>query len=318
MKQYLLASILMLAYATSAQYHETSDLYYGTYSENYIMRWQFQNLCQHVYDPHTDRFLWPTKSTGVTFDPADVEAGDLVFVRDVGTYFKTLHPKIKHPYIMITAGEYRDMVQAKYLKYLDDPNIIAWFSVHACKKTHKKFHAIPLGIYQDKKYYKPRAELTKLFADLRNSPKKGLLYMNFGDIAGKKPDRAEVTALFEGASYCFKGDRLPFVEYMKEMSRYKFSLSPPGYGPDCYRTYEALLVGSIPIVKSSHLDALYADLPVLLINDWHEITEEFLEKAYKKMTKKKYAIEKLFMQYWIQEIMSVRENFLKRTHVRGR
>ena len=116
------------------------------------------------------------KVTGVTFDPAKVKAGDLIFVRDVGTFFKTLHPFIKQPYVMITAGEYRDQVQEKFLKHLDDEKIIAWFSVHACEKPHKKFYPIPLGIYQDKKYFKPRAELTKHFAQLRAAPRRHALH----------------------------------------------------------------------------------------------------------------------------------------------
>ena len=301
----------LFAKHAAEHFTETSQLFCGSYTEDYIMRWQFQKICDHSYDPRTSEFLWPTKSTGVTFDPAKVNAGDLIFVRDVPTFFKKLAPQIKQPYVMITAGEYRDMVLESSLDYLEDPRIIAWFSVHASKRTHPKFHAIPLGIYQDKKYYKPRAELTQLFAQLRNAPKEKLLYMNFGDIRGKKPERADVIDRFEEAPYCFKGERLPFLEYMKEMSKFKFSLSPRGYGPDCYRHWEAMMVGSIPVFRASHMDPLYADLPVLIINDWDEVDEEFLEKKYKEITSKKYAIEKLFMEFWIQKIENVRDTFLK-------
>ena len=45
------------------------------------------------------------------------------------------------------------------------------------------------------------------------------------------------------------------------MAKAKFALSPGGTGPDTYRTWEALLVGTIPIVKTSQLDNLYSDLP---------------------------------------------------------
>ena len=102
------------------------------------------------------------------------------------------------------------------------------------------------------------------------------------------------------------------IEYMKEMAYFKFTLSPRGYGPDSYRNWEALLVGSIPIVSSSHLDPLYADLPVLIIHDWREITQEFLEKKYEEMKAKKFNIEKLFMEYWRKKIESIREEFLSR------
>ena len=180
------------------------------------------------------------------------------------------------------------------------------------KNVTLKFYPIPLGIFQDKKYFKPRSELTQLFAQLRNAPKEGLLYMNFGDLRGKKPERADVVDLLAEQAFCFnRTKRLPFLDYMKEMSKYKFSLSPRGYGPDSYRTWEAMLVGSIPVVKTSQLDELYADLPVLIVNDWAEVTQEFLEQKYKEMTPKKYNIQKLFMEYWTKKIKNVRDAFFK-------
>lgn len=307
----MLTLLLFVGGLSATTYQEQSDLFYGSYDENYIIRWGFQSACDHAFDPRVNEFLWPSQPGGVAFDPAAVKPGDVIFVRDVGTYFKKIHPKIQHPYIMVTAGEYRDKVKPEFLSYLDDPLIIAWFSVHACKKSHPKFYQIPLGIFQNKKYYTPRAELTQLFAQWRHEPKKKLLYMNFGDIRGKKPERADVVEIFKNAPFCHEAERKPFLDYMKEMSEYKFSLSPRGYGPDAYRNYEAMLVGSIPIVHTSQLDPLYEDLPVLIVHDWHEVTEEFLEQKYTEMTTKKYNIEKLFMDYWWKKIDDVKTRFLK-------
>ena len=56
----------------------------------------------------------------------------------------------------------------------------------------------------------------------------------------------------------------------KLYANYCFVASPPGGGIDCHRTWETLLLGAIPIVKSSSLDALYKDLPVVIVNDWRE------------------------------------------------
>lgn len=296
----------------TAHYREESVLFKGTYTENYINRWAIQAIADHVFDPRTGHwFLWPTKDGGVTFDPEAVKPGDIVFARDLDAYFKKLHPRIKHPYILVTAGEQRDAVTEKSMSRLDDATIIAWFSVHASAITHPKFQMLPLGIYQDKKFYEPRAELTKQFAQWRKAPKEGLLYSNYGDIKGGKPERAEVDSIFDDAVFCYKAKRLPFLEYMEDMSHYKFTLSPPGYGPDCYRHWEAMLMGSIPIIRSSHMDPLYADLPVVIIKDWHEVTEEFLEKKYQEMTAKKFNIEKLFMEYWWRKIRDVQAAFLE-------
>ena len=57
-----------------------------------------------------------------------------------------------------------------------------------------------------------------------------------------------------------------------------YTLSPRGGGEDCHRFYEAIYLDSIPIVKRTNtpFDKLYNVFPCLIINDWNEITEEFL------------------------------------------
>ncbi len=275
------------------------------------MRWGFQELCDYSFDPRTDPYAWPTSRYGVTFNPAKVCGGELIFVRDLDAFFKTIYKQITHPFVMITAGEARDKVQQRHMAYLNDDKIIAWFSVHASSSTHPKFYSIPLGIFQDQKYYHQRKSLSHHFALLRRSPKAKLLYMNFGDLKGRKPERASVQKLFKTAKYCYTvKKRLSFLDYMAEMANFKFTLSPPGYAPDCYRTWEALLVGSIPIIKASHLDSLFKGLPVLIINDWSDITEEFLECSYKKLSRKTYSIELLHLEYWAQKIKNVRDSFM--------
>ena len=42
-------------------------------------------------------------------------------------------------------------------------------------------------------------------------------------------------------------------------------------GLDAHRTWEALLVGTIPIVRSSKLNPLYERLPVIIVNRWEEV-----------------------------------------------
>ncbi len=305
-------SMLFLGvWSTHCSFKEDSAHFKGNYSENYVMRWAFQELCDYSFDPRVGRYLWPTSSNGVTFDPEKVQGGELIFVRNVELFFKTIYSKIEHPFVMITAGEYRDKVKKEHLACLDDTKIIAWFSVHPCSSTHPKFHAIPLGLVQDKKYYHQRKVLTHRFARLRKAPKTQMLYMNFGDLKGKKPERADVHERFKSARYCYAVQkRLPFLEYMEEMANFKFTLSPPGYGPDCYRTWEALLVGSIPIVKRSHMDSLFEGLPVLLIDDWDQITESFLERSYKRLSRKRHYIQPLFIEYWAQKIKYVRDSFM--------
>lgn len=287
-------------------------LYEGEASDNFVIRWAFQDYCDHVFDPRTDPYVWPSKSKGgVTFDPEDVKPGDVIFVRDAPLFFKKMHPHINHPYIVVSHGEHLDAIDEEHYAFLDEEKVIAWFGIHASKKvTHPKYFQIPIGVVQQPENYRKRKQLNALFKRLRSATteKKHTLYMNFAD--WQKPERKKVRALFIKESYCKRGERQPFHSYLKEMSQCKFTLSPKGLGPDCYRTWEAFLVGSIPVVRKSQLDPLYEGLPVLIVDQWEDINEEFLNNKYQEITSKKYDIRRLYMEYWLAKISQVRELFL--------
>ena len=93
-------------------------------------------------------------------------------------------------------------------------------------------------------------------------------------------------------------------ETWKLQSQYQFVLSPHGAGLDCHRTWEALLLGCIPIVKKAKLNDLFVDLPVIAVEDWSEINSAFLKKAAEEISSKNINREKLFMRYWKAQIQS--------------
>lgn len=285
-------------------------LYYGDQSDTFIIRWAFQDFCDHVYDPRIDQYRWPTnRENGVTFDPSAVEPGDVIFVRCFDKFFREMHSRIEHPYIIVSHGECLEAIQKEHLAYMDEEKVIAWFGIHAYEERHPKFTPIPIGVLQEPAHYKKKKQMDQFFTELRQTSKKDhLVYMNFA-AQDEKPERQMLRKKFMDKPYCKRGARQPFKEYMKEMASCMFAFSPPGLGCDCYRTWEALLVGCIPIVRSSQLNELYKDLPILVIDSWNEISEEFLREQYEKITSKKYDIRKLYMEYWIEKINGVRDRF---------
>lgn len=309
MKRLIGVAVIFCGVQAENLFTEHSSLYYGTYSDTFVQRWGIQERTHFSYDPRLEAF--PTDPERVAiFDPAAVKEGDIIFVRDVSAFMKVLHPQIKSHYIMVTAGDYKDAMKSQFLTYLDEELIIAWFCVHPCPRSHPKYHWLPLGIFQQREFYTKRRQLNKLFSLWRTAPKEKLLYCNFGLRTHSKPERDEIYDRFSKADFCTIGPKVPFLEYMKVMSEFKFTLSPRGVAPDTYRTWEALLVGCIPVLESCYLDELYADLPVLIVDDWSKVTRDFLEEEYKKIIAKKYNIEKLYMEYWWNKIETVRTQFL--------
>jgi hypothetical protein len=56
------------------------------------------------------------------------------------------------------------------------------------------------------------------------------------------------------------------------------------------------------IVKHSSLDPVFEDLPVLIIDDWNNLSKDFLEQKWLEYSFKKWQQEKKFAIYWINEI----------------
>ena len=101
-------------------------------------------------------------------------------------------------------------------------------------------------------------------------------------------------------------------DFLMRLGRHRFVLSPRGNGLDAHRTWEALLVGSIPIVRTSALNPLYEGLPVLIVDQWADVTPTLLRDFYGNVSLRRplYRYEKLFADYWIGKFGVQRERCL--------
>jgi hypothetical protein len=96
------------------------------------------------------------------------------------------------------------------------------------------------------------------------------------------------------------------VDSWTNMADYAFVLSPYGNGLDCHRTWEALCLGCIPVVKTSGLDPLFEDLPVWIVNSWKYVTQENMINKINEFRKRTFKYERLELNYWRQQINSKR------------
>lgn len=106
----------------------------------------------------------------------------------------------------------------------------------------------------------------------------------------------------------------PEMIYAKA-SEYLLGASPPGTGWDCYRTYELLLLGVIPVVDGARLGSreLFEDLPVIFLHDFlngnwtrdslyqqarkYVLSDEFAKRNFTK------GWNKLFTRHWQRQIL---------------
>lgn len=91
--------------------------------------------------------------------------------------------------------------------------------------------------------------------------------------------------------------------FMEAMANSKFVLSPWGWGPDCFRHYEAIALGAIPIVLSDWAtDRALVGLPVLIVDSWAELNASMLLAAHRRIDAQRFELERLTRHYWIETL----------------
>lgn len=54
-------------------------------------------------------------------------------------------------------------------------------------------------------------------------------------------------------------------------------------------------------MKKSQISYLFEDLPVLIVENWEDISENLLESTIKDFKAKKFNFEKLSLSYWTKQ-----------------
>lgn len=92
-----------------------------------------------------------------------------------------------------------------------------------------------------------------------------------------------------------------FDEYLSDLTSHKFSLCPRGNGIDTHRLWESLYARTIPVVKYHPAHRSFKNLPILFVDDWSVITEDFLNQQYERMASCKWDYSMLKASWWGNE-----------------
>ena len=196
----------------------------------------------------------------------------------------------------------------KYYQYLNHPNVSLVVTMQHQHFDHPKVLSLPLGQQSNAAgALQQQAHLDWAASYNRTN----LLLISCDASPTRKPIIQKVIANFDG-NLTNKKDPARVDEYLQQLSTSKYILSPSGMGWDCYRTWEALILGCIPILETYYrqdgLYRTYDDLPVLWVDHYDNVTPSLLEREYPKilLRAKEYNFEKLTNQWWIDLINSHR------------
>ena len=129
-------------------------------------------------------------------------------------------------------------------------------------------------------------------------PKQKLVYMNFN--VQTYPTRQQIWNLFEEKEWVTKTKDLSTQQLYHDIAAHKFIISPRGNGTDCHRTWEALYLHTIPIVKrSTHMNE-FTDLPIYFIDKWEDLCYVELEEYYNNIKDTLFDLSKMKISWWRQ------------------
>jgi len=131
--------------------------------------------------------------------------------------------------------------------------------------------------------------------------KNKLVYLNFN--TNTYPiERQYVMDMYKNESWVTYTNNLSIEQFYFDFAQHKFIFSPRGNGVDCHRTWEALYLGVIPIVKRSiHMNE-FSDLPILFVDNWDQINPKILHNFYEQVKNTSYNLDKLKISYWKNRI----------------
>ena len=84
--------------------------------------------------------------------------------------------------------------------------------------------------------------------------------------------------------------------------------SPRAHGQQNYRDWEAMQAGAVPLLDAAPAthSALYAELPVVMVSNWSEVTPSFLEATWVDMqlraSQGRLDMRKAFLPYWLAQL----------------
>ena len=245
------------------------------------------------------------------------------FIIITNSNFPYAMPYYKYP---ISDVDESTEIIIKINQLLNYSKLIKWYTKNAAI-IHNKLKPLPLGTkfqYNSEIVFgEPKQPIIDLLSKnclipyeniINQTLKINLLYFNFDIKTTDSPyyslhtnirQTIYDTLINNNFSYV---ENSPFEQYLSVLSTYRFCMAPPGVGIDTHRTWECLMVGTIPILIHSPIDSMFDDLPVLFVDkeEIQHITVEYLNQKYIEIMSRKdeYNFNKLYTPYWKDQILS--------------
>jgi len=238
-------------------------------------------------------------------------------------FIASVMPRVNRSFVLVTGDAILRTPSQLFKKdedmqrFIENPLILHWFAQNG-HLEHPKFTRIPNGLdyhtlaLKTHPYWGPKMSPQQQDNMLRQigDSATGFSHRSSKVLVGfteSSASRKAVARHFTKSQISYTPRRGNREHYWKEIASTKYVASPPGFGWDCHRTWEALALGSIPIVESSGIDKLFLDneLPVSIITDWAEVEYIKVPQLANKFGERNQSVlPAMKLQYWVDKIKS--------------
>eukprot|EP01034_Spumella_vulgaris_P022823 gene22823-28996_t len=235
------------------------------------------------FDPPTDKFKWRIAQiqASTAHRAAVVKLGYHVFTQEGDSQF------FEGPRVGVVKCCEDETMRSDLMEFLNHNMTLMLVTGQHSNFTHPKIVTLPRGmpIWKD---HSKRLIWDSMREVLRTKRKNQLVF-TAASTWGPRPRILACVAKkftekdFKGVTYRDSGgsSRMGPGDYYRKLGTSRLGLALSGLGTDTFRLWEALTMGTVPVVeKGFGLDKTLWRLPALLVEDFDQVTPELLRTAY--------------------------------------
>ena len=252
---------------------------------------RFQDLCS-VQISKLEHKQFELSSDSIDIDDYDFKNynnKELVYVNS--SLLNTTKPKLiesklydklsefKNPFRLVLHNS-DDEFGEKQLKYLDIPNCKKIYTQNMNVK-HTQVEPLPIGMANSCWDWGDSKIMDEVINEGYIDSNPFFIYANFNKGDGLRYERRKDCYDILSENGIIMQESTDYKSYLQELKKHKFCLSPEGNGIDCYRTWEALYMRTIPICKRSVMVEEFAKtFPIYIVDDWKDFDIDDVWSSY--------------------------------------
>jgi len=215
----------------------------------------------------------------VILNPDEIEYNDILFLNL--TYFNEFMSIIErnkpgNKFILISFNS--DIAFTEYYYNLLEEYVTKVYAVNNVIYTRENVYTLPIG------FRVQPVNTINILKEIKteNIKKTILVYMNF-NLGTNESEREICYNKLINKKWITSLKNRKMEDFYDDILKSKYAICPEGTGIDTHRLFEALYLNCIPIVKRSLLDPFYKRMPILIIEDWNDLTNEYLINEYERL-----------------------------------